>query len=46
MAMGEAHDCATLYLGAGPGSARRYCSSPCATRERVATHRRRKKAGG
>ncbi|MFB7635768.1 CGNR zinc finger domain-containing protein [Streptomyces sp. NPDC056149] len=41
-----ASGCATLYLGAGPGSARRYCSSACATRERVAAHRRRKKAGG
>ncbi|MCK7626160.1 CGNR zinc finger domain-containing protein [Streptomyces sp. RS10V-4] len=38
--------CTVLYLGTGPGSARRYCSSACATRERVAAHRRRKKAGG
>ncbi|MFE7315853.1 CGNR zinc finger domain-containing protein [Streptomyces sp. NPDC057555] len=40
-----ASGCTTLYLGTGPGSARRYCSSACATRERVAAHRRRKKAG-
>ncbi|MEU3992525.1 CGNR zinc finger domain-containing protein [Streptomyces platensis] len=37
--------CATLYLGTGPGSARRYCSTACAARERVAAHRRRKRAG-
>ncbi len=41
-----ASGCTTLYLGTGPGSARRYCSTACATRERVAAHRRRKKAGG
>lgn len=33
--------CSTLYLGTGPGSARRYCSAACASRERVAAHRRR-----
>ncbi|WP_407288117.1 CGNR zinc finger domain-containing protein [Streptomyces sp. BP-8] len=38
--------CGTLYLGTGPGSARRYCSTACASRERVAAHRRRKRAGG
>ncbi|TJZ41662.1 CGNR zinc finger domain-containing protein [Streptomyces piniterrae] len=38
--------CATLYLGTGPGSARRYCSAACASRERVAAHRRRKRASG
>ncbi|MEV0372363.1 CGNR zinc finger domain-containing protein [Streptomyces sp. NPDC050636] len=38
--------CATLYLGTGPGSARRYCSTACASRERVAAHRRRKREGG
>ncbi|MFB7369586.1 CGNR zinc finger domain-containing protein [Streptomyces sp. NPDC056222] len=35
--------CATLYPGTGPGSAQRYCSAACATRERVAAHRRRAK---
>ncbi|WP_198540055.1 CGNR zinc finger domain-containing protein [Streptomyces sp. CT34] len=35
--------CATLYSGVGPGSARRYCSATCASRERVAAHRRRKR---
>ncbi|MEU9121658.1 CGNR zinc finger domain-containing protein [Streptomyces sp. NPDC048506] len=38
--------CRTLYLGTGPGSARRYCSTACASRERVAVHRRRKRAAG
>ncbi|MDC7336549.1 CGNR zinc finger domain-containing protein [Streptomyces lydicus] len=38
--------CGRLYLGTGPGSARRYCSTACASRERVAAHRRRKKADG
>ncbi|WP_137991069.1 CGNR zinc finger domain-containing protein [Streptomyces vilmorinianum] len=33
--------CSTFYLGTGPGSARRYCSATCASRERVAAHRRR-----
>jgi predicted RNA-binding Zn ribbon-like protein len=33
--------CSTLYLGTGPGSAQRYCSAACASRERVAAHRRR-----
>lgn len=35
--------CVTLYLGTGPGSARRYCSPACASRERVAAHRRRRR---
>ncbi|MFW6723167.1 CGNR zinc finger domain-containing protein [Streptomyces sp. MAR4 CNY-716] len=39
-----APDCAVLYLGTGPGSARRYCSTACASRTRVAAHRRRKRA--
>ncbi|WP_244304055.1 CGNR zinc finger domain-containing protein [Streptomyces lydicus] len=38
--------CGRLYLGTGPGSARRYCSTACASRERAAAHRRRKKADG
>ncbi|MFC6885999.1 MULTISPECIES: CGNR zinc finger domain-containing protein [Actinomadura] len=33
--------CSRLYLGTGPGTARRYCSSTCASRTRVAAHRRR-----
>ncbi|MFI9461333.1 CGNR zinc finger domain-containing protein [Streptomyces xiamenensis] len=33
--------CGTLFLGTGPGSPRRYCSPACASRERVAAHRRR-----
>ncbi|MFJ9949797.1 CGNR zinc finger domain-containing protein [Kitasatospora sp. NPDC091207] len=36
--------CRTLYLGTGPGSPRRYCSATCASRARVADHRRRKRA--
>lgn len=36
--------CGRFFLGAGPGSARRYCSTACATRARVAAHRRRKRA--
>ncbi|MFD7631569.1 CGNR zinc finger domain-containing protein, partial [Streptomyces sp. NPDC059851] len=39
-----ASGCGRLFLGGGPGSARRYCSGTCATRERVAAHRRRKRA--
>ncbi|MEV0609446.1 CGNR zinc finger domain-containing protein [Polymorphospora rubra] len=34
--------CRNLYLGTGPGSPRRYCSTTCASRTRVAEHRRRK----
>ncbi|MGP3986843.1 CGNR zinc finger domain-containing protein [Streptomyces sp. 3N207] len=36
-----APDCRRLFLGGGPGAARRYCSRTCATRTRVAEHRRR-----
>ncbi|POX40690.1 hypothetical protein C3486_12905 [Streptomyces sp. Ru73] len=36
--------CRRLYLSTGPGSPRRFCSTACATRTRVAAHRRRKKA--
>ncbi|WBB57794.1 CGNR zinc finger domain-containing protein [Streptomyces sp. WMMC500] len=38
-----APDCTVLYLGTGPGSARRYCSPACASRTRVAAHRRRRR---
>ncbi|MFB6578384.1 MULTISPECIES: CGNR zinc finger domain-containing protein [unclassified Streptomyces] len=37
--------CGRFFLAAGPGSARRYCSGSCATRARVAAHRRRKTEG-
>ncbi|MFE5947468.1 CGNR zinc finger domain-containing protein [Streptomyces sp. NPDC056480] len=37
----EASNCRNLYLGTGPGSPRRYCSATCASRARVAAHRRR-----
>ncbi|WP_282791532.1 CGNR zinc finger domain-containing protein [Streptomyces sp. CC224B] len=37
--------CAHVYLAVGPGTARRYCSRRCATRERVAQHRRAKRPG-
>ncbi|WP_234332121.1 CGNR zinc finger domain-containing protein [Streptomyces sp. NRRL S-87] len=37
--------CGAYFLGTGPGSARRYCSAACASRERVAAHRRRQRAG-
>lgn len=37
-----AEGCGRFFLGTGPGSARRYCSTTCATRTRVAAHRRRK----
>ncbi|WP_411102647.1 CGNR zinc finger domain-containing protein [Streptomyces sp. cmx-4-9] len=36
--------CGRIFLATGPGSARRYCSTTCATRARVAAHRRRKRA--
>ncbi len=39
-----AEGCGRFFLGAGPGSARRYCRVTCATRARVAAHRRRKRA--
>ncbi|WP_241267503.1 CGNR zinc finger domain-containing protein [Streptomyces scabichelini] len=32
--------CQNVYVTQGPGPARRYCSRRCATRERVAAHRR------
>ncbi|MFF2193078.1 CGNR zinc finger domain-containing protein [Streptomyces sp. NPDC058157] len=35
--------CGSLFLATGPGSARRYCTPACATRARVAAHRRRKR---
>ncbi|MEW1638583.1 CGNR zinc finger domain-containing protein [Streptomyces sp. NPDC093801] len=37
--------CGRLFLGTGPGSARRYCTPACATRARVAAHRRRRREG-
>ncbi|MEU6084801.1 CGNR zinc finger domain-containing protein [Streptomyces sp. NPDC047108] len=45
IAWGEcaAPGCAALYLDTGPGAARRYCSSTCASRTRVAAHRRRRR---
>ncbi|SFQ34813.1 CGNR zinc finger domain-containing protein [Amycolatopsis arida] len=36
-----ARGCGRPFVTAGSGSPRRYCSSRCATRERVAAHRRR-----
>lgn len=44
VAWGEcaASGCGTYFLGTGPGSARRYCSTTCASRARVAAHRRRR----
>ncbi|WP_163508674.1 CGNR zinc finger domain-containing protein [Fodinicola acaciae] len=36
-----APDCERPYVNAGNGSPRRFCSSRCATRVRVAAHRRR-----
>ncbi|NGN69396.1 CGNR zinc finger domain-containing protein [Streptomyces sp. A7024] len=36
-----AQDCTRLFLGTGPGAPRRYCSTRCASRTRVAAHRRR-----
>ncbi|KPI02278.1 protein of unknown function DUF1470 [Actinobacteria bacterium OV450] len=41
-----AEGCGRFFLGTGPGSARRHCSRACATRARVAAHRRRKRAEG
>ncbi|WP_410538663.1 CGNR zinc finger domain-containing protein [Streptomyces sp. KL2] len=37
--------CSAFYLDTGPGSARRYCSATCASRARVAAHRRRRREG-
>lgn len=47
IAWGEcaAEACGTLFLDAGPGSARRYCSPACSSRARVAAHRRRRADG-
>ncbi|MEV6105387.1 CGNR zinc finger domain-containing protein [Streptomyces sp. NPDC051940] len=36
-----AASCGRFFLLTGPGSPRRYCSTACGTRERVAAHRRR-----
>jgi predicted RNA-binding Zn ribbon-like protein len=38
--------CGNVYLTLGSGVPRRYCSRRCATRERVAAHRRAKAPGG
>ncbi|MFE9479407.1 CGNR zinc finger domain-containing protein [Streptomyces spororaveus] len=37
--------CGRFFLTTGPGSTRRYCSGSCATRARVAAHRRRRREG-
>ncbi|MFD0555534.1 putative stress-induced transcription regulator [Stackebrandtia endophytica] len=37
-----ATECGRFFLDTGPGSARRYCSSACATRARVREHRAKK----
>ncbi|MEJ8645586.1 CGNR zinc finger domain-containing protein [Streptomyces sp. MS1.HAVA.3] len=39
-----AEGCGRFFLATGPGSVRRYCSTSCATRARVAAHRRRRRA--
>lgn len=36
--------CSTLFLDTGPGSPRKYCSPTCATRDRVARHRAKRKS--
>lgn len=48
LAWGEcaAHNCAALFLLHGPGAPRRYCSPTCASRARVAAHRRRRRETG
>ncbi|MGH8879483.1 MAG: CGNR zinc finger domain-containing protein [Stackebrandtia sp.] len=38
--------CRNLFLDDGPGSPRRYCSTQCANRARVAEHRARKRGDG
>ncbi|MFI1396688.1 CGNR zinc finger domain-containing protein [Streptomyces sp. NPDC020681] len=38
--------CGTVFLSQGSGPTRRYCSRRCATRERVAAHRRAKTSSG
>lgn len=40
----HAHECTAYYLDTGPGPERRYCSSTCSSRARVAAHRQRKAA--
>jgi hypothetical protein len=42
----EAPDCAHVVLRIGPGPARRYCDTTCASRTRVAAHRAARKAAG
>ncbi|MFF5336189.1 CGNR zinc finger domain-containing protein [Streptomyces sp. NPDC013181] len=37
--------CTNVYVAGGSGAPRRYCSGRCATRERVASHRRSRPAG-
>ncbi|WP_328771698.1 CGNR zinc finger domain-containing protein [Streptomyces sp. NBC_00286] len=37
--------CRNVYITQGPGPTRRYCSRRCATRERVAAHRRSQRDG-
>lgn len=37
--------CPNVFLAQGSGPARRYCSRRCATRERVAAHRRARRGG-
>ncbi|MFD6967571.1 CGNR zinc finger domain-containing protein [Streptomyces sp. NPDC059949] len=39
-----ADGCGRFFLATGPGSVRRHCSTGCATRARVAAHRRRRRA--
>ncbi|MEV7616256.1 CGNR zinc finger domain-containing protein [Streptomyces sp. NPDC089799] len=41
-----ASGCGRYFLGAGPGSPRRYCSTACSGRARVAAHRRRQAPSG
>lgn len=45
LAWGEcaAPGCGVLFLDAGPGSPRRFCSAVCASRTRVAQHRARRR---
>lgn len=35
----DGHDCANVFIDQGRGGRRRYCSTRCATRERVRKHR-------
>ncbi|WP_344570758.1 CGNR zinc finger domain-containing protein [Streptomyces axinellae] len=41
-----APDCGTLFLATGPGTPRRYCCPACASRTRVAAHRRKQRREG